>query len=56
VRWRRLRHPEIMGIFSDPQIERCLTCGASPAVGTDADVGNLLQVQALATRVSTAAG
>jgi subtilisin family serine protease len=40
--------PEVVGVFSDPAIQTCLTCGASPPVGNDQDVARLLGVKALA--------
>jgi subtilisin family serine protease len=42
------RHPEVIGVFSDPTIETCLVCPGSPAVGNDQDVARLLGVKALA--------
>lgn len=35
-------NPNVVGVFADPVIESCLTCGSSPPVGTDADVAKLL--------------
>ena len=34
----------VVGVFSDPVVERCLTCIDSPPVGDDADVERLLRV------------
>lgn len=42
------RHPEVIGVFSDPTIETCLVCPGSQAVGNDQDVARLLGVKALA--------
>src|SRR6266700_237058 len=42
------RHPEVVGVFSDPTVETCLVCPGSPAVGNDQDVARLLGVKALA--------
>jgi subtilisin family serine protease len=42
------RHPEVVGVFSDPTIQTCLVCPGSPAVGNDQDVARLLGVKALA--------
>src|SRR6266545_2723558 len=42
------RHPEVVGIFSDPTVQTCLICPGSPAVGNDQDVARLLGVKALA--------
>jgi subtilisin family serine protease len=42
------RHPEVVGVFSDPTIQTALVCPGSPAVGNDQDVARLLGVKALA--------
>ena len=42
------RHPDVVGIFSDPVIETTLTCGGDPAVGIAADVAQRLAVDQLA--------
>ncbi|HZD38546.1 MAG TPA: S8/S53 family peptidase, partial [Actinomycetes bacterium] len=42
------RHPEVVGVFSDPTVQTCLVCPGSPAVGNDQDVARLLGVKALA--------
>jgi len=39
----------VVGVFSDPVVERCLTCIDSPPVGDDADVERLLDVPTLAS-------
>jgi subtilisin family serine protease len=39
--------PAVLGVFSDPAIERCLTCGGDPAVGTSDDVARLLNADQL---------
>jgi subtilisin family serine protease len=39
---------DVVGVFADPVIETCLTCGGSPAVGDWHDVERLLAVPALA--------
>src|SRR6266498_3250483 len=41
------RHPEVVGIFSDPTVQTSLVCPGSPAVGNDQDVATLLGVKAL---------
>ncbi len=41
-------HPDVLGVFSDPTIETCLTCGGDPPVGTNRNVARLLQVRDLA--------
>ena len=43
--------PNVLGVFSDPFVERCLTCVGDPPVGTHKDVARLLNVDKL-----TAAG
>jgi subtilisin family serine protease len=42
------RHPEVVGVFSDPTVASCLVCPGSPAVGNHQDVARLLGVKALA--------
>jgi subtilisin family serine protease len=37
-------HRDVVGVFSDPRIEPCITCGTTLPVGTDQDVENLLCV------------
>ncbi len=37
-------HDAVVGVFSDPLIERCLTCIDSPPLGDDGDVEELLRV------------
>lgn len=39
--------PDVTGVFSDPAIGACLTCGGDEAVGTWSDVATELQVSAL---------
>ncbi len=41
-------HPDVVGVFSDPQIESCLVCPGDAPVGTDAKVGTLLGKSKLA--------
>jgi hypothetical protein len=50
-----LAHPNVVGVFSDPLIESCITCGQTPAVGTAATVGTLLGVKKLAAAKMTGA-
>jgi subtilisin family serine protease len=38
----------VVGVFADPTIATCVTCGTSPPVGNDQDVARLLGVKALA--------
>jgi subtilisin family serine protease len=40
-------HPDVVGVFSDPLIESCLTCGTTPPVGSDKDVAKQLAVSKL---------
>ena len=42
------RHPDVVGIFSDPVIQSTQTCGGDPAVGSAADVAQRLAVDQLA--------
>lgn len=42
------RHPEVVGVFSDPTVQTCLVCPGSPAVGNAQDVATMLGVKALA--------
>lgn len=42
-----LSHPDVVGVFADPIIATCPVCGGDPAVGSDADVAQLLDVQSL---------
>jgi subtilisin family serine protease len=51
-----LQHPDVVGVFSDPQIESCLTCGNSPAVGNSKGVGTKLSVAKLAANGMNGAG
>lgn len=44
------RHPDVIGVFSDPVIESTLTCGGDPGVGSAADVAQRLAVDQLAAR------
>jgi subtilisin family serine protease len=39
--------PAVLGVFADPAIEHCLTCGGDPAVGTAEDVARLLATEQL---------
>ncbi|WP_227982335.1 S8 family serine peptidase [Nocardia spumae] len=43
------RSGSVTGVFADPRIETTLTCGGDPAVGTAADVANLLHAGDLAS-------
>ena len=45
-------HPDVVGIYSDPVIESCLTCGGTPPVGSDADVAKQLGATRLAANKS----
>jgi subtilisin family serine protease len=45
-----LAHQDISGIFADPLIESCITCGGTPPVGDAAAVATLLDVNALKQR------
>jgi subtilisin family serine protease len=47
---------DVVGVFSDPEIGSCPTCGGDPAVGTDAVVGKLLGVPVLAGKGLTGKG
>jgi subtilisin family serine protease len=42
------RHPDVVGIFSDPAIESSIVCPGDPAVGSDRDVARLLSASQLA--------
>lgn len=42
------RRPDVVGVFSDPNVETCLVCPGSPAVGNAQDVARMLGVKALA--------
>jgi len=48
--------PGVLGVFSDPEIAHCLTCGGTPPVGKAADVAKLLHVEQLTTAGLTGAG
>jgi subtilisin family serine protease len=48
--------PDVTGVFSDPVIETCLTCGDSSAVGDWKDVADNLRVAALTGGGYTGAG
>jgi hypothetical protein len=48
--------PDLAGVFADPTIETCLTCGDSPAVGSWRDVAGQLRVEALTQAGYTGAG
>lgn len=49
-------HPDVVGIYSDPVIESCLTCGGTPPVGSDADVAKQLGATRLAANKMNGAG
>ena len=49
-------HDAVAGVFSDPVVERCLTCIDSPPLGTDADVESLLGVAGLRACAMDGAG
>ena len=40
-------HPDVVGIYSDPLIESCITCGGTPPVGNTSKVASRLSVAAL---------
>lgn len=42
------RNPDVVGVFSDPQIESCPICPGDPPSGNDTGVANLLDVAQLA--------
>ena len=42
------RHPDVVGIFSDPAIESSIVCPGDPAVGSNSDVARLLSASRLA--------
>jgi len=44
------RHPDVVGIFSDPVIESTQTCGGDRAVGEAADIAQRLAVDQLAAK------
>ena len=48
--------PGVLGVFSDPVVERCLTCIGDPPVGTATDVARLLAVTKLAAAGLTGEG
>ncbi len=49
-------HPTVTGVFADPVIERVLTCGGDPSVGTYHDVASLLHTTDLASAGLTGNG
>lgn len=51
-----MAHPAVVGVYSDPVIEHCLTCGGDPAVGTSKDVARLLETSKLTAAGMTGAG
>ncbi len=42
-----MAHPGVVGVYADPVIEHCLTCGGDSAVGTFKDVARLLDTTKL---------
>jgi hypothetical protein len=40
-------HPDVVGVFADPLIESCITCGSTAPVGNAAKVAQLLATTAL---------
>jgi subtilisin family serine protease len=44
------RHPEVVGIHADPQIETCIICPGDPPSGTASTVAKLLSVSKLASK------
>jgi subtilisin family serine protease len=40
-------HPDVVGVYSDPLIESCITCGSTPAIGASSKVANLLSLTKL---------
>ena len=51
-----LTHPNVVGVFADPTIDSCLTCGADPAVGDYKGVAKKLAVAKLTAANMTGAG
>jgi subtilisin family serine protease len=51
-----MANPEIVAIYSDPQIEVCAVCPGSPPLGTEADVARLAGVPQLAARQMNGSG
>ena len=51
-----MEHPDVVGVFSDPVVERCIVCPGDAAVGTDKDVARLLEVPKLAAAGLTGQG
>jgi subtilisin family serine protease len=49
-------NPAVVGVFSDPVIENCLTCIGDPAVGNSGTVGRLLEVTKLKNAGMTGQG
>lgn len=45
-----MAHPDVVGVYADPVIESCITCGGSNAVGTAATVASLLSKTKLAAK------
>lgn len=45
-----MAHPDVIGVYADPVIESCITCGGSNAVGTAATVVGLLSKTKLAAK------
>jgi len=51
-----MSHPSVVGVFSDPVIENCLTCIGDPPVGTSVKVAQLLEVTKLTNAGMTGQG
>lgn len=51
-----IAQPDVVGVFADPLIESCVTCGGSAPVGTAGNVRTLLKVSKLAASGLTGRG
>ena len=51
-----MAHPDVVGVYADPVIESCITCGNSNAVGTAATVASLLSKAKLTAKKFDGAG
>jgi subtilisin family serine protease len=51
-----ISHPGVVGVFSDPVVENCLTCIGDPPVGNSAKVAQLLEVPKLEAAGMTGQG
>jgi hypothetical protein len=43
-------HPDVVGVYADPLIESCITCGSTPPVGNAAKVAQLVSAATLKTK------